>query len=48
MRPGEPPESRRKPRRLIGTVFMMIGIATVVYLLVTQVLMRILAMMTVQ
>ena len=45
--PGEHQEGRRRPRHLVGTVFMIIGIATVAYLLVTQVLMRLLAMMTV-
>ena len=45
--PGNDYFPRRRPRHIIGLIFMMIGIVTVVYLLITQVLMRVLALMTV-
>ena len=41
----EPREERRRGR-MIGRIFMMIGILTVLYLFITLVLVRILAYMT--
>ena len=47
--PGEPP---RPPKRrftfILGRIFMVIGILTVLYLFVTEVLMRVLAALTVK
>ena len=43
-------EGRHKPRKrfsILSKVFMVIGILTVLYLFITEVLMRVLAMMTV-
>ena len=41
-----PPPKRRRGGRWIWNAFAVIGIATVIYLLVTEVLMRVLAWMT--
>ena len=43
-------EGRHEPRKcfsILSKVFMVIGILTVLYLFITEVLMRVLAMMTV-
>ena len=46
IRRKEPPHERRRRMPLIGLILMTIGLLTVLYFLITYVLMPVLAMMT--